>query len=137
MIGWKSGLFSVERLLKIILIRISGRLNFSFSSMTDKIIKLVCLFRSYKDNIVFSLESQNFSFSLRSYIINGPVFIRLCDIPNRDQLIVTTKSSYEREVVKCDGSNTQISAENITGKCSILSLKHYCTCKLFALVFLF
>jgi hypothetical protein len=41
MIGWKSGLFSVERLLKIILIRISGRLNFSFSSMTDKIIKLV------------------------------------------------------------------------------------------------
>ncbi len=69
-------------------------------------------------------------FLLSSYTISGPLFIRPCDIINRDQLIITTKSSYEQEVFKCDGSNKEISVENIKGKCSILSLKHYRTCKL-------
>jgi hypothetical protein len=67
--------------------------------------------------------------------LSGPLFIRPCDIANRDQLIVTTKSSYDREVIKRDGSNTQISTENITGKCSVLSLKHYCACKRLSLGF--
>lgn len=49
---------------------------------------------------------------------------------NRDQLIITTKSTYEREVFKCDGLNKDISVENIKGKCSVLPLKHYSTCKL-------
>ncbi|CAF2917299.1 unnamed protein product [Rotaria sp. Silwood2] len=65
-----------------------------------------------------------------SYAINGPLFIRPCDVTSREQLIITTKSSYEREVLKCDGSNRQILVENIIGKCSVLSLKHYCTYRL-------
>ncbi|CAF1185958.1 unnamed protein product [Rotaria magnacalcarata] len=65
-----------------------------------------------------------------SYIIIGPLFIRPCDITNREQLIVTTKSSYEREVLKCDSSRKEITVENIIGKCSVLSLKHYCTHRL-------
>ncbi|CAF3824420.1 unnamed protein product [Adineta steineri] len=65
-----------------------------------------------------------------SYIISGPPFIGLCDITNRDQLITTTKSSYAREVFKCDNLYKQISIENIKGKCSVLSLKHYTTYRL-------
>ncbi|CAF3715671.1 unnamed protein product [Rotaria sordida] len=65
-----------------------------------------------------------------SYTINGPLFIRLCDITNREQLIIATKCSYEREVFKCDGLNRQILVENIIGKCSVLSFKHYCTYRL-------
>ncbi len=64
-----------------------------------------------------------------SYTISGPLFIRQSDVTNRDQLIITTKSTYEREVLKCDGPNHEISVENIKGKCSVLSLKHYSTCK--------
>jgi hypothetical protein len=77
-----------------------------------------------------------FFFLLSSYIINGPLFIRPCDITNRDQLIITTKSSYEREVFKCDDSNKEISVENLKGKCSVLSFKHYSTCKLLYFFFL-
>ncbi|CAF3490377.1 unnamed protein product [Rotaria sp. Silwood1] len=65
-----------------------------------------------------------------SYTINGPLFIRPCDITNRERLIITTKSSYEHEIFKCDGLNRQILVENIIGKCSVLSLKHYCTYRL-------
>jgi len=77
----------------------------------------------------------DFLFLLSTYIINGPLFIRPCDITNRDQLIITTKASYEREVFKCDGSNKEISVEDIKGKCSVLSLKHYSTCKSLFLFF--
>ncbi|CAF1411121.1 unnamed protein product [Adineta ricciae] len=65
-----------------------------------------------------------------SYIINGSAFIRSCDIPNRNQLIVTTKTSYVQEVVKCDNLNKEISVDNIKGKCSVLSLKQYRTYRL-------
>jgi protein polybromo-1 len=65
-----------------------------------------------------------------SYIINGPVFFRPNDITNREQLITTTKSSYEQEVVKYDGSNKEISVDDLQGKCSILSLRHYLTSRL-------
>ena len=43
-------------------------------------------------------------------------------------MIVTTKCTYEREVIKRDGPATQLSVEKIKGKCSVLSLKQYCTC---------
>ncbi len=89
--------------------------------LTDKINHQIgCLFRSEKKHY--------FLFSL--YILNGPVFIQPADVINRDQLIITTKSSYEREVFKCDGLNKEISVQDIKGKCSVLSLKHYSTCKL-------
>ncbi|UJR28717.1 hypothetical protein I4U23_009946 [Adineta vaga] len=65
-----------------------------------------------------------------SYIINGPVFIRPYDIINRNQLIITTKSSYVQEVFKCDGFNKEILVKNIKGKCSVLPLKFYRTCRL-------
>jgi hypothetical protein len=78
-----------------------------------------------------------FSFLSSSYTISGPLFIRPCDVTNRDQLIITTKSSYEREVLKCDGANREISVANIKGKCSVLSIKHYCSCKFFFLHNLF
>lgn len=80
----------------------------------------------------FGLAKNYFHFS--SYAISGPVFIRPAEISNRSQLIVTTKASYEREVIKCDGSNRQISVENIQGRCSVLSLRHFCTCKCCLLV---
>ena len=60
--------------------------------------------------------------------MSGPIFIQPSDIPNRDQMINTTRCSYDREVIKRDGPSTQLSLENIKGKCSVLSLKHYCTC---------
>lgn len=60
-------------------------------------------------------------------MISGPMFIQPFDIPNRDQLITTTKCSYAREVMKRDGPSTQISLMDIDGKCSVLSLKHFCT----------
>jgi hypothetical protein len=74
-------------------------------------------------------EYSTFFFVLSSYCLSGPIFIQPSDIPNRDQLITTTKCSYEREVIKRDGSSTQITLNNIKGKCSVLSLKHFCTRK--------
>ncbi|CAF4674713.1 unnamed protein product [Rotaria sp. Silwood1] len=65
-----------------------------------------------------------------SYCISGPVFIQPSDILNRDQLIITAKCSYEREVIKRDGPSTQFKLHNIQGKCSVLSLKHFCTHRL-------
>ncbi|CAF3168382.1 unnamed protein product [Rotaria socialis] len=65
-----------------------------------------------------------------SYCLSGTVFIQPSDITNRDQLIVTAKCRYEREVIKRDGPSTQISLDNIQGKCSVLSLKHFCTHRL-------
>ncbi|CAF1429645.1 unnamed protein product, partial [Rotaria sordida] len=65
-----------------------------------------------------------------SYCLSGPVFIQPSDIINRDQLIITAKCSYEREVIKRDGPSTQITLNNIQGKCSVLSLKHFCTHRL-------
>lgn len=68
-------------------------------------------------------------FFSRSYVINGPIFIRPNEITKQEQLIKLSKSSYEREVLKYDGSQREISVENIQGKCSVLSLQQYCTCK--------
>ncbi|CAF3919770.1 unnamed protein product [Adineta steineri] len=65
-----------------------------------------------------------------SYCLSGPVFIQPSDIINREQLIVLSKCLYEREVFKRDGPSTQISLNNIKGKCSVLSLKHFCTHRL-------
>ena len=65
----------------------------------------------------------------RNYCLSGPVFIQPSDIQNREQLIVTTKCSYEREVFKRDGPSTQVKFNQIQGKCSVLSLKHFCTRK--------
>ncbi|CAF3259191.1 unnamed protein product, partial [Rotaria sp. Silwood2] len=64
------------------------------------------------------------------YCISGPVFIQPSDIINRDQLIIAAKCSYERELIKRDGPSTQITLNNIQGKCSVLSLKHFCTHRL-------
>ncbi|CAF0886930.1 unnamed protein product, partial [Didymodactylos carnosus] len=64
----------------------------------------------------------------------GPLFIRPSDIINREQLILTTKPNYEREVLKRDNSNTIITVTNIIGKCSVLSLKHYCTSRITEIV---
>jgi hypothetical protein len=74
-------------------------------------------------------------FFLSSYCISGPVFIQPSDIPNRDQLIITSKCSYEREVVKRDGPSTQILLNDIKGKCSVFSLKHFCTRKFYFYIF--
>lgn len=57
------------------------------------------------------------------------MFIQPSEIPNREQLIVTSKCSYERELLKQDGPSTSITLNNIKGKCSVLSLKHFCTRK--------
>ncbi|UJR20847.1 hypothetical protein I4U23_023957 [Adineta vaga] len=65
-----------------------------------------------------------------SYYLSGPVFIQPSDINNREQLIVTSKCFYEREVIKRDGPSTQIALHNIRGKCSVLSVKHFCTHRL-------
>ena len=106
-----------------------------FSLMIDKITRSDVYLGQKKEHNFFlafcirTLKCTFFSFIWSSYIISGPVFIRPSDITNREQLIVTTKATYEREVLKCDGSNREISLENIKGKCSVLSLKHYCSCK--------
>ena len=66
-----------------------------------------------------------------SYCLSGPNFIQPSEIPNREQLIVISKCCYEREVVKRDGPSTQVNLNDIQGKCSVLSLKHFCTRKFF------
>ncbi|CAF1064000.1 unnamed protein product [Adineta ricciae] len=65
-----------------------------------------------------------------SYHVSGPVFIQPSDINNREQLIITSKCFYEREVIKRDGPSTQVSLNNMRGKCSVLSVKHFCTHRL-------
>lgn len=69
-----------------------------------------------------------FILGFRSYAMSGLIFLQASDILNRDQLINMTRTSYDREVIKRDGPSTQINVENIKGKCSVLSLKCYCTC---------
>lgn len=66
-----------------------------------------------------------------SYCLSGPIFIQPSDINNRDHLIVASKCSYEREIIKRDGPSTQIFLNNVQGKCSVLSLKHFCTRKFY------
>jgi len=72
-----------------------------------------------------------------SYCLSGPVFIQPSDIPNREHLIITSKCSYEREVIKRDGPSTQITLNDIKGKCSVLSLKHFCIRKFNFHIFFF
>ena len=64
-----------------------------------------------------------------SYRICGSIFIRFNDILKREQLINTTRASYERELFKCDELRKTVSIDDIQGKCSVLSVAHYTTCK--------